>query len=257
MGLAKHAFAAIKEADVVLEVVDARFADIMQNRPLEKELVRRGKIVVLILNKMDLLPKDIPRVTRTFSDDLKIVSISCTPKKNIRLLRTLLFSLLPHGGKIAVVGYPNAGKSCVINALAGRHAAPTSKQAGFTRGRSMIKLKEDTYLLDTPGVIPLAERDEFRLVLVNAKSPNQVKNPQTAAEQLLEWLPTHPHWGTWIQRQYGVDLEGADGYECLENLAVKLNRLRKGGLPDTRAMALKLLLDWQQGAKPIFPGKAN
>jgi ribosome biogenesis GTPase A len=55
MSLFKHAFLAMDEANIVLEVVDARFADLMHNPDLERKLLRKGKIVILVFNKMDLV----------------------------------------------------------------------------------------------------------------------------------------------------------------------------------------------------------
>ena len=246
MSLFKHAFLAMDEADVVLEVVDARFADMMQNVDLERKLLRNGKIVILVFNKLDLVDNKAD-YENARAKNLYTIAISCAPKKNINHLRALIFSKLPQGGKIAVVGFPNVGKSSVINALTGRHSAPTSKQAGFTRGKSLIKIKEDVYVFDTPGVIPYDQRNEFQLLLMNAKSPNQVQDIENPAVELLTWLRKSVLWGKWLQKQYGFELGTLNAEDALEQLAVKMNRLRKGGLPDTRTMAIQLWHDWQKG----------
>lgn len=246
MSLFKHAFLAMDEANIVLEVVDARFADLMHNPDLERKLLRKGKIVILVFNKMDLVEN------KSFYENARVpdvftIAISCAPKKNINRLRSLIFSKLPKGGTIAVVGFPNSGKSSVINALSGRHAAPTSKQAGFTRGKSLIKLKEDVYVFDTPGVIPYDQRNEFKLLLVNSKSPNQVQDIENPAVELLEWLRKSPQWSGWLKSQYDFELGEMDAADALEKLAEKMNRLKKGGLPDTRTMSIQLWHDWQKG----------
>lgn len=247
--LFRHAFEAVKDADLVLEIVDARFASFMRNAEMEQFLSRKKIPFIIVLNKMDLLHGKNPASEEFKDQDLTSIPISCAPKKNINRLRTLIFSRLEKGGKIAVIGYPNAGKSSVINALSGRHAAPTSKQAGFTRGKSFVKLKEDVYLIDTPGVIPIAEHDSFKLMLFNAKSVNQLKDVENLAMELLEWLPTHPYWKDWILRTYGLSVRG-DGDEQLEQLAQAWNKMRRGGVPDTNATAIKLIQDWQQGVSP-------
>ncbi|MEK6942172.1 MAG: hypothetical protein AABW85_04925, partial [archaeon] len=46
---------------------------------------------------------------------------------------------------------------------------------------------------------------------------------------------------------FGVELLGNDFEELLEKMAVAKNRLKKGGEPDTKTMAKKLVLDWQKG----------
>lgn len=247
--LFRHAFEAVKDADLVLEVVDARFAAYMRNAEMEQFLNRKKIPFIIVLNKMDLLHGKNPASDEFAREELDSIPISCAPKKNINRLRSLIFSRLKNGGKIAVIGYPNAGKSSVINALSGRHAAPTSKQAGFTRGKSFVKLKEDVYLIDTPGVIPIDERDNFKLMIFNAKSVNQLKDVDTLAMELLEWLPDHPYWKEWIVRTYGLSVRG-DGDECLEQLARAWNKMQRGGVPDVHAAAIKLIQDWQNGIAP-------
>lgn len=247
--LFRHAFEAVKDADLVLEIVDARFASFMRNPEMENFLSRKKIPFIVVLNKMDLLHGRNPSSEEFKEEEILSIPISCVPKKNINRLRTLIFSRLSTGGKIAVIGYPNSGKSSVINALSGRHAAPTSKQAGFTRGKAFVKLKEDVYLIDTPGVIPIAEHDSFKLMLFNAKSVNQLKDVTGLAMELLEWLPTHNYWKDWLVRTYGLSVSG-DGDEQLETLAKHWNKMQRGGVPDIHSASIKLIQDWQQGVSP-------
>ncbi len=245
-----HVFSALKEADLVMEVVDARFPNIMRNEEVEQFLRARKVPIILVLNKIDLLHGKKPDLDweALKKKDISAVGVSCAPKRNILRLRGMIYSKLKDGGKIAMFGYPNAGKSSLINALSGRHAAPTSSQAGFTRGRSHIRLREGVYLMDTPGIIPLDDRDEFLLMLFNARSPNQLHDIQDLAMQLLEWLPTHAYWSDWVFRSYGVKLVG-DGEEQLGALALHWRKIRKGNAPDLHSAAVKLILDWQAGWK--------
>lgn len=243
-------FEAVKEADVVLEVVDARFPDLMDHSDVRDFVRRKKKHLILVLNKSDLVRGKKNFFAENSSIQNPIVAVSCNPKRNINLLRSLIYSKLPDGGKVAVIGYPNTGKSSLINVLSGRHAAPTSKQAGFTKGKSFIKLKDNVYLLDTPGVIPFDEKNPFLLVLVGAKSPNQLRDPQFFAEELLDWFQTKEEWKDWVLKTYAVSFpDGFDSSEKLDFLAIHLNRVKKGGLPDSRTMSIKLLLDWQIGNK--------
>jgi ribosome biogenesis GTPase A len=248
----RHAFSAMDDSNLVLEVVDARFVDMMRNHDVEYHLKLRKIPVIVVLNKMDLLMGKTPDYSEMKKEGIPFVPISCAPKRNINRLRTLIFSLMKEGGTITVMGYPNTGKSSVINALTGRHAAPTSKQAGFTKGKSKVRLKEDVYIWDTPGIIPLDEYDPFTLMLFGAKSPNQLKDTEVLAMKLLEWLPTHPFWSDWSFRMYGIVLKG-DGEEQLEQLALHWKKVRKGGFPDLHASAIKLIHDWQSGFKSETP----
>jgi len=56
-----------------------------------------------------------------------------------------------------LIGYPNTGKSSVINMITRRGVAKTAKQAGFTKGMQKIRMDDKILILDTPGVIPVSK----------------------------------------------------------------------------------------------------
>ena len=59
--------------------------------------------------------------------------------------------LRPRALKAAVVGFPNVGKSALINRLLGRAVAPSAPRAGVTRHLKWVRLGGEMDLLDTPG----------------------------------------------------------------------------------------------------------
>jgi GTP-binding protein Era len=70
-------------------------------------------------------------------------------------------------GVIAVVGAPNAGKSTIVNALAGQKVAITSPKAQTTRVRVMGVAIEDEaqlVLVDTPGIFAPSRRLDRAMV---------------------------------------------------------------------------------------------
>ena len=147
--------------------------------------------------------------------------------------------------KIAVIGYPNTGKSSLLNALAGRKAARTSAQAGFTRGAQFVRISKNALLIDSPGIIPFKQRSEFELMLVAAKSPNQLQDIEGAALQLIEWLQKQGT-GT-LKREFGIPESETDAEKTLGKIAVKKKRLSRGGKPDLGATAMLLIKEWQEG----------
>lgn len=62
--------------------------------------------------------------------------------------------LRPRPLKAAVVGFPNVGKSALINRLLGRAVAPSAPRPGVTRHLKWARLAGDLDLLDTPGEQP-------------------------------------------------------------------------------------------------------
>ena len=65
--------------------------------------------------------------------------------------------------KVAVVGYPNVGKSTLVNRLTGSREAVVHEQAGVTRDRKEIEADWNgrRFLLVDTGGVDLADRDEL------------------------------------------------------------------------------------------------
>lgn len=56
--------------------------------------------------------------------------------------------------RAAILGYPNVGKSALINRLVGRKKAKSENRPGVTRGFCWVRIDRDVQLLDSPGIIP-------------------------------------------------------------------------------------------------------
>ncbi|PIY60252.1 hypothetical protein COY95_02740 [Candidatus Woesearchaeota archaeon CG_4_10_14_0_8_um_filter_47_5] len=155
--------------------------------------------------------------------------------------------MAPHKDHVraGVVGYPNTGKSSVINALRGGGPAKTSSSSGFTHGRQNIRLSKKVTIIDTPGVIPYREKNDIKHAIIGTRNPEQLEAPENAVMALMSRFPAL------IESHYGIpaplDLAHADHENTLEAIALRYGRIRKGGLPDTVTMARIILADWQQG----------
>lgn len=122
----------IDESDIILLVLDARDPEGCRSRLVEEEVRRReseGKKLVFVLNKVDLLPKNNAqawlRHLRHSAPTLPFRSASSHQRTNLSsttapALVRLLKAYKPSSSQsvtVGVVGYPNVGKSSLINSL--------------------------------------------------------------------------------------------------------------------------------------------
>lgn len=213
----------VKQSDVLLEVVDARFPE--RSRRLMK--MARGKRVLPIQNKADLLEGEV-------RDG---IAFSAKTRKGRRQLLSELERLAQDGPiRVGVIGRPNVGKSSVINALRGKKSVRTSSKAGYTRGEQWIRLSPRVLLIDSPGVITWDESKED-LLLKDALDVDKAKDPVSAALTLFGRNP-------WVLEALGLE---ATGEEALEEFARRTGKLKRGGLPNTREAARMIIRKWQKG----------
>ncbi len=239
-GFFDRVYSVIHNSDILIEVVDARFADKTRNKKIEEYIKRKGKELIIVLNKADLISKNTAKKTKKEIKETCIF-ISSTEKQGMTRLRELIaIKIKKAGNTIGVIGYPNTGKSSIINSLT-KKKIKTSITAGFTRGEQIVKGR-NFKLIDSPGIIPYGERDEIELVLIGAKNPSKLKYPEEAAEKLIKLL----------QEKNPKELEklGAKSNEpenILEEIALKRKKLMKKGLPNINAVSKQLLLEFQKG----------
>jgi ribosome biogenesis GTPase A len=245
MGLKKRSELVIQEADLIFEVIDARFPEQTRNTETELKIKEKRKKLAVILNKSDLIPeKNLEKIKRKIQKEFPCVYVNAKQRKGITKLKELI-GIMGKGKKIKIgfIGYPNTGKSSVINALTGRNKAKTGIKAGQTRGEQFIKLNENIKLIDAPGVIPFKQRNEEELILLSAKSPSQVKEIELCAEYLLQYLKEN-----FPEKLISLELNPKkNSEELLEDYALKKKKLLKGGKADLKNSATILCLEWQKG----------
>lgn len=233
----------VANADIVMEILDARFPSQSRNEQLENLVKERGKKLVLILNKSDLISK---KWAQEIKDGMKeeTVFISAKKRKGFTILKKTILRLSGYNEtKIAVTGYPNTGKSSIINMLCGKKSAPTSPTAGFTKGMQNIRINSKIILIDTPGVIPVDDHDETKMVLLASKNVQSIKDLESTGADVAEIVLKNNKEG--VENFYGVS--ASEGYELLEKIAFARKKLLKGARPDMNAAARILITDFQRG----------
>ncbi len=236
----------IQNSDVLLEVLDARLPDMTRNPEVEAKVKNAGKKLILVLNKADLIGQTIAEKEKTrLNKEYNVVFVSTKEHHGTKLLRE---AILAAGNKqevlVGVLGYPNTGKSSVINVLKGRKAASTSSHAGHTRAIQKIRVTNRIIMLDTPGVIPFEEKDESKHVLIGTIMFSQVRSPDVHAIEIIKLCNNINE--CIISKFYGIAAENEPEI-MLEKIAEKRNMKVKGGIMDTERAARIVIQDWQAG----------
>ncbi len=233
----------VKDSDIVLEIIDARFPELSANKTLERMTSFYRKKLVKVFNKIDIVSDEYLEELRAKYKNEFFVSGA----KNIGM-RGLMVGLLImakrmkiENPKIGVVGYPNVGKSAIINALAKSDKARVSERAGTTKGIQWIKAGS-LLILDSPGVVPF-EDYESKLGIMGAKNPEKLKNVERTALEIINMFVNNGR--EVLERIYGINLD--DNENILELIGKKKGFLYKGGIVDERRAALLVLKDWNKG----------
>ncbi|MFW5986453.1 MAG: ribosome biogenesis GTPase YlqF [Halanaerobiales bacterium] len=245
--------------DVIIEMVDARIPSSSRNEKFMDLLPERNKI--LVLNKIDLAdPVLTGEWLEYFQDKCVVVTVNSLRGYGIEELSTKLTDIksdlnekLQKKGRktrpmrIMVMGIPNVGKSALINVLSGRKKARIGDNPGVTRGKQWINIGDELQLMDTPGILPPALKDEevaYKLAITGAVKPKQY-DMETAGYKLLKYIiklkPVQ------IQEYYGVDSEGLPLYELMAEIGKARGHLMSGGKIDRERTGKMLLQDFRSG----------
>lgn len=241
----------IDTSEIILEVLDARFIDKTRNLEIEKEILRQGKKLILILNKIDLVDlKEFKQNTELASLKPYVMFSSKSKIGKKRLKDVLKIEVkklkMTRKARIGIIGYPNTGKSSLINALVGSKVSGTSKESGFTTSVNKIRLNKDVFILDTPGVIPEKEiyetrRGDFKKhVQMGVRTYDKIKDPDFIVADIMKENPGQ------LEEHYKIDANG-DSEVLLEGLALRYNFKKKGGIPDLERAARLIVMDFQKG----------
>jgi ribosome biogenesis GTPase A len=213
----------IREADVIVEVVDAR--DVKGTRLLEAERWAGTRRLLIVANKSDLLSVgEIPKLPK---HSIVVSAKRGGERDRKKLIRTILGRSISRPAKALFVGYPNVGKSSLINMLACRKAARVSPAAGTTKNVQWVRISPMLRVTDYRGVIP---RSEKKKELVRKGAMEIHGGALMHAHAFLKNALTKPTLLEWLEGRFDVTLSKADSSEdILEAIAKRRGLYLKGG----------------------------
>lgn len=164
----------LKLVDVVIEVRDSRILMSSKHPKIEKWV--EGKSHILVCNRIDAITSNVKtqwmRWFTEHEDRMAYFTDAQAGKGMVDLLKAAQVAgekvnerrhgrgMLPRPVRAVVVGFPNVGKSALINRLLKKRVVASSNKAGITRQLRWIRISDQIDLLDTPGVIPPLLHDQ-------------------------------------------------------------------------------------------------
>ena len=149
---------------------------------------------------------------------------------------------------VGLIGYPNTGKSSIINTLRGKKVTTTAPIPGETKVWQYVTLMKRIYLIDCPGIVPQNHQDApTELLLRGVVRVERVEHPEQYIPAVLNRVKKHH-----MAHTYGLSDWNDDHIQFLELLARKGGRLLKGGEPDVDGVAKMVLNDFMRGRIPWF-----
>ncbi len=259
----------LKRVDVVLEVRDARIP-LSTHHPQITQWVA-SKTRVLVLNRVDMITPQVRQLWATwFREHGEMPYFTNAQQgKGVREIaqaaqeagvginqRRRDRGMQPRPVRAVVIGFPNVGKSALINRLLGRRVVESARRAGVTRQLRWVRISDQIELLDAPGVIPAKLNNQekaLKLAICDDIGEASYDNQRVAVTlvELLNDLDSAAESGllpeSTLKTRYELDSKSFTGEDYLQALA----DYRHQG--DVERTARQLLHDFRKGVLGAIP----
>ena len=252
----------LKRVDVVLEVRDARIPLATHHPQLSGWIGEKSR--VLILNRIDSILPEVRQgweewfakrgETAHFTNGQQGTGIDEVAKAARATgeavnRRRKERGMLPRPVRAVVIGFPNVGKSAIINRLLKRRVVKSARFPGVTRQLRWVRMSDELELLDSPGILPwrLDNRDDGVKLAICDDIGEAAYDNQRVAHAFIELVvdldaiaPECIPIKLWRSR-YKIDPKSMTGESYLHELS---NRRHKG---DVERTARQILSDYRRG----------
>ena len=163
----------LERSHVLVQVVDARNPLLFRFEDLERYALEISplKRLVLVVNKADLLPDEKLKDWKIYFANQGVQAAFFTTREEVKRegilsstelldylqnessLATKALELEEVEGVVGMVGYPNVGKSSLINALLGGKKVSVSSTPGHTKHFQTMRIEDRVTLCDCPGLV--------------------------------------------------------------------------------------------------------
>ncbi|KAJ1515481.1 Guanine nucleotide-binding protein-like 3, partial [Coelomomyces lativittatus] len=276
-------------AQVVLQVLDARDPLGTRCRKLESQIIAQGQIrLVLVLNKIDLIPRsNLLKWLKYLRNDFPTVAFKSNTQHHLKRLGQLkgnpedienekvlksgeclgaetLVSLIKSIAKdpampshltVGVVGFPNVGKSSLINSLKRTSVCSVAPVPGHTTYMSSVELDSHITMIDSPGIVQFKVQStdswevKAQCLLRNAVKVEQMQDPLLPIQYILKQVDPEV-FKSMYQLHPQATWDTVDTFVAL--VAKKKGKLLSQGRPDVFNTARLILNDWFQGRLPYY-----
>ncbi len=227
----------LRKCEIVIEVLDARDLEGTRVRKIEHWAGRER--LIKIANKIDLVGNE----TLHLIDRKEYLPISSKSDHKNKERKKIMDAILAKGRerpRVLVVGYPNVGKSTIINLLAGREVARAMPIAGTTTNVQWVRLPYDILLIDSPGVFPEDEK-RTELLRKGAINVDGLKNFEFYALKVAQKCIRDEKLCRWVEEYFDIKIESDKSEELLEKIAKRRKMMLKGGLLNINEASKALL----------------
>lgn len=251
----------LNRVDVVLEVLDARIPIASHHPQVQRWIGEKPR--VLVLNRRDMIPDAVAQEwLEWYKEQGEAVYLTDAQQgKGVKAVKKAAQAageqmnqrrrdrgMRPRPVRAVVIGFPNVGKSALINRLVGRKVVESARRAGVTRQLRWVRISDQIEMLDAPGVIPgrLDEQEDAIKLAICDDIGEAAYDNQRIASALVDLLAMSEFQEVFTTR-YHLPLEFQTGEEYLYQLA----QHRHQG--DVERTAMELLNDYRKGLMGAIP----